>query len=46
MKKNVFTSVKSKRIKSFIAITNKALHAQWDELDIRDVGELIKGARE
>jgi len=45
-KKNVFTPVKSKRIKGFAAISNKSLHAQWDEFDIRDVGELIKGTRE
>lgn len=45
-KKNVFTPVKAKRIKGYSAIRNKALHAQWDEFDIRDVGELIKGTRE
>lgn len=45
-KKNVFTLVKAKRIKGYSAIRNKALHAQWEEFDIRDVGELIKGTRE
>jgi|SRR3972149_7773649 len=45
-KKSVFTPVKAKRIKGYSAIRNKALHAQWDEFDIRDVGELINGARE
>jgi hypothetical protein len=45
-KKNIFTYVKAKRIKGYSAIRNKALHAQWDDFDIRDVGELIKGTRE
>lgn len=45
-KSGVFTPVKAKRIKGYAAIRNKALHAQWDEFDIKDVGELIKGARE
>ena len=45
-KKNIFTPVKAKRIKGYSAIRNKALHAQWDDFDIRDVGELIKGTRE
>ena len=44
--KNIFTPVKAKRIKGYSAIRNKALHAQWDDFDIRDVGELIKGTRE
>ncbi len=45
-KKNVFTPVKAKKIKVFAAIRNKSLHAQWEEFDIQDVGELIKGTRE
>jgi len=45
-KMNIFTPVKAKRIKGYSAIRNKALHAQWDDFDIRDVGELIKGIRE
>jgi len=45
-KMNIFTPVKAKRIKGYSAIRNKALHAQWDDFDIRDVGELIKGTRE
>ena len=45
-KKNIFTPVKAKRIKGYAAIRNKALHAQWDDFDIRDVGELTKGTRE
>ena len=46
MKKNILTPVKAKRLKGYSAIRNKSLHAQWDDFDIRDVGELIKGTRE
>jgi uncharacterized protein YutE (UPF0331/DUF86 family) len=42
---NVITSVKAKRVKGFSAVRNKALHAEWDEFDISDVGGLIKGIR-
>ena len=45
-KKGVLTSVKAKRVKGFGSVRNKALHAQWDDFDIRDVGELISGTRE
>ncbi len=45
-KSGALTSVKAKRVKGFSGVRNKALHAQWDEFDIRDVGELINGARE
>jgi uncharacterized protein YutE (UPF0331/DUF86 family) len=46
VKMNVITAVKAKRIKGYSAVRNKALHAQWDDFDIRDVGEMIKGTRE
>ena len=46
VKLNVITPVKAKRIKGYSAIRNKALHAQWNDFDIRDVGEMIKGTRE
>jgi len=46
VKANVITAVKAKRIKGYSAVRNKALHAQWDDFDIRDVGEMIKGTRE
>jgi hypothetical protein len=46
VKVNVLTTVKAKRIKGYSAVRNKALHAQWDDFDIRDVGEMIKGTRE
>lgn len=43
---DIFTSVKGKRVKAYSGIRNKALHAEWDEFDIRDIGEMIKGIRE
>ena len=43
---NIFTSVKAKRVKSYAAVRNHALHAEWDQLDIRDVGEMIKGVQD
>ena len=45
-KANAWTSIKAKRIKAYAAIRNKALHAEWDEIELRDVGELIRGTRE
>jgi hypothetical protein len=45
-KANAWTSIKAKRIKAYAAIRNKALHAEWDEIELRDVGELIRGVRE
>jgi hypothetical protein len=43
---NVFTLVKGKRLKGYAALRNKALHAQWDEFDLRDVGQMITATRE
>lgn len=43
---DIFTVVKGKRIKAYAGIRNKAMHAEFDEFDIRDVGEMIKGIRE
>jgi hypothetical protein len=45
-KNGVFTPVKAKRVKGFAAVRNRALHAEWDTFDIRDVGEAIAGTRE
>jgi hypothetical protein len=45
-KANAWTSVKAIRIKAYAAVRNKALHANWEEFELRDVGELIKGVRE
>lgn len=46
VKKSIFSHIKAKRIKSYSAVRNKALHAQWSDIDLTDVGELIKGTRE
>lgn len=45
-KTGAVTPVKAKRWKSYAGIRNSALHAQWDDFDIRDVGEMIKGTRD
>jgi hypothetical protein len=46
VKAGIFTPVKAKRVKSFVAVRNHALHAEWDSFDLRDVGELITGTRD
>jgi uncharacterized protein YutE (UPF0331/DUF86 family) len=46
VKSGVFTPVKAKRVKAYAGVRNHALHAEWDEFDIQDVGEMIKGIRE
>lgn len=46
VKKNAVTAVKAKRWKGYAGVRNRALHAQWDDFDIRDVGEMIRGTRE
>jgi hypothetical protein len=45
VKADVLTLVKGKRVKGHAAVRNRALHAEWDEFDIKDVGELIGGTR-
>lgn len=45
-KQGVTTLVKSRRWKSYAAVRNKALHAQWDEFDLLDVKEMLTGTRE
>lgn len=42
----VFNQVKGKRLKAYAGTRNKAFHAEWEEFDIKDVGEMIKGIRE
>lgn len=42
----VFTTVKAKRIKSYAGVRNSALHAEWDKLDLKDIGQAIEGVRE
>lgn len=46
VKANVLTSVKGKRVKAYAGVRNHALHAEWDEFEISDVGDLIHGTRE
>lgn len=46
VKADVFTPVKAKRAKGLAGVRNHALHAEWDDFDIRDVGELISGVRD
>ena len=45
-KNGTFTPVKAKRLKSYAAVRNHALHAEWDKLDIKDVGAQLSGLRE
>ncbi|PBP77044.1 hypothetical protein [Pseudomonas syringae] len=45
-KRSVFTQVKAKRLKSYAAVRNHALHAEWEKLDLRDVGAQLSGLRE
>ncbi len=46
VKIGVFTKVKAKRVKAYAGVRNSALHANWSDIDINDVGEMIKGTRE
>lgn len=45
-RKEIITPVKAKRYKGLAGIRNQALHAQWNELDLKDIGGLIKGTKE
>lgn len=45
-KAGVFTPVKAKRMKSYSGVRNTALHAEWDKLDLKDIGDVIEGVRE
>ena len=40
------TPVKAKRWKSYAGVRNSALHSQWENFDISDVGNMINGTRE
>jgi uncharacterized protein YutE (UPF0331/DUF86 family) len=42
----IVTPVKAKRLKACAGLRNRALHAEWDAFDIRDVGEQIAATRE
>jgi hypothetical protein len=46
VKRHVLSPVKAKRIKAYAGTRNRALHADWEGFDIRDVGEMISGVRE
>lgn len=45
-KMGIFTPVKAKRMKSYSGVRNAALHAEWDKLDLKDIGNVIEGVRE
>jgi uncharacterized protein YutE (UPF0331/DUF86 family) len=45
-KANVFTPVKAKRYRAAAGIRDKAFHAEWDKIDLKDVGELIRSTRD
>lgn len=45
-RKGIITPVKAKRYKWLSSVRNQALHAQWDEIDLKDIGGLIKGTKE
>lgn len=42
----VFKKEYAKRLKSYAGFRNCALHANWEQLDIRDIGDLISGIRD
>jgi len=46
VKSGIFTPVKAKRVKVSAAVRNHALHAEWDDFDIKDAGELIAATRD
>ena len=46
VKADILTGVKAKRVKSAAGVRNHALHAEWDDFDIKDVGGMIETLRE
>ena len=44
--KGVLTDVKAKRARASAGIRNKAMHAQWDDIDLNDVNTLISFTEE
>ena len=46
VKKGVFTDVRSKRMQVASGLRNKALHSEWDQFDLSDVGTSIKIVRD
>jgi uncharacterized protein YutE (UPF0331/DUF86 family) len=46
IKASVLTPIKAKRLKAYAGVRNAALHAEWEKVDSKDVGEAIAGVRE
>jgi uncharacterized protein YutE (UPF0331/DUF86 family) len=46
VKSAIFTDTKAKRVRAYAGVRNHALHAEWEEFDIKDVGEQIAGVRD
>lgn len=46
VKASIINTAKAKKLKSFADTRNSAVHAQYDEIDIKDVGHLISGVQE
>jgi uncharacterized protein YutE (UPF0331/DUF86 family) len=42
----VFSANETKKLKYFSGIRNSALHADWDDFDLGDVGNIIAGVRD
>ena len=42
----IFTPVKTKRMKAGAGVRNSALYAEWEKLDLKDVGTVIELVRE
>jgi uncharacterized protein YutE (UPF0331/DUF86 family) len=42
----IFTQPKAKRLKSYATTRNFALHANWDKLELQEIGELVRGSRD
>lgn len=46
VKADVFTPVKAKRVQIFLDVRDSVSRAEWDDFDLRDVGQLINETRE
>lgn len=42
----IFSANETKKLKYFAGIRNSALHADWDDFNLGDVGNLISGVRD
>ena len=45
IKAEVFNAIEGKRITGYVPLRNSALHANWEEFDIKNVGEFIKATK-